>query len=283
MNYAYTLLDAIAGEWRRTPRYIDVDTGTVDAQWYADQGRWIELAGWGVYQEWIEPGDAPVGYDEPVVAIPDGETREYACKYIAGTEEEQTLATKQQMAAQIDSQVPDGGARQLVEDALFEGQIQSYSGGASERKSELEDTPAAELDSFDVTVVPTPLDGAGYVQAKMTTFIDIVDPWAGAPNDIYALRCVLKIITDGQEASGASARAHMFDEQGVDQGVMSFTQDPANSAIWETQSQVGRYWSDPEQGASMRLLWDSGSIAVAETKQLDGYGDRQYAIVRAGL
>lgn len=266
------------------PRSVYGD-GTIETQILIDRDDVVTLAQNDIYAHYTEEGDAPLGYDDwsRVPSTP----ADYYDRARSGTQAERDDATvaqtRDQLQREIDAQVPDGGARQLVEDALFEGQIQSYSGGASELKSDLEDTPDAELDAFNTTIHPTPLDGTGYIQAKMTTFVDIVDPWAGAPNDIYALRCGINIITEGEEASGASARAHMFNEQGVDQGVLPFVQDATNPAVWWCQSQEGRYWSDPAAKASMRLLWDSGSLPVAETKVLNGYGDRQYAIVRAGL
>lgn len=278
-----TLLDWIETSWRVTPEYVEVDNMVIDPYWYADQGRWSELAAWSIYEEWVEPGTAYLGYDDPVVEEID--SRERAARYLAGTAEDRIAATREQKAREIDAQVPDGGARQLVEDPLFEGLIQSNSGGASERKSELEDTPDAEVAAFNTAIVPTPFDGAGYVQAKMTVFIDIVDPWAGAPDAIYALRVALKVITPGSEADGESARAHMFNGDGVDQGVLPFTQDPEDPAVWQCQSQDGRFWTDPEDVAKMRLYWDSGSLPVTDTMTIEGYGDanRKYAIVRAGL
>jgi hypothetical protein len=280
----FRLWDQISGEWRITPQYPTVEGGLViDAQWYANAGNWDDLSAWGIYEELLSTEPAPLGYLEPEVNLVDG--RERALRYAAGTAEERIAATREQKAREIDAQVPDGGARQLVEDPLFEGLIQSNSGGASERKSELEDTPDAEVAAFNTAIVPTPFDGAGYVQAKMTTFIDIVDPWAGAPDAIYALRVALRIITPGSEADGESARAHMFNGDGVDQGVLPFTQDPDDPAVWQCQSQDGRFWTDPEDVAKMRLYWDSGSLPVTDTMTIEGYGDasRKYAIVRAGL
>lgn len=280
---SFILWDDIGGDWVRTSRNVLVqpESVVIDSQWYAEQGYWEQLAAWSIYEEQLQAGDAPLGYATPEVVSSDG--RQYAYRAISGTDAEHTQATRQQKASEIDAQVPDGSARRLVEDPLFEGEIQSYSGGASERKSDLEDTADVDVDEFNTAVTPTPLSGAGFVQAKMTTFIDIVDPWAGAPSDIYALRCALQILTEGEYADGASARAHMFNEAGIDQGVISFTQDAEDPSIWWAQSQEGRYWGDPDTSASMRLLWDSGSLPVAETKLLNGFGDRQYAVVRAGL
>lgn len=280
---SFILWDELTGSWRRTPQKVTVQPGDIriDCQWQAEQGNWDQLTAWGIYEEWLSPEQAPLGYAVPVVENIDG--RDRAARYPTGTQEEKDAANRQQLSSEIDAQVPNDSVRRLVEDPLFERQVEAYSGGASERKSELEDTPDANLDSFESTVIPTPANGTGFVEAKMTTFIDIVDPWAGAPQNIYALVCVVKITTPGEESDGEALRAHMFNEAGVDQGVLPFTQDPDDLAVWRTQSQEGRYWSDPAAKASMRLLWDSGALAVAETKLLNGFGDRQYAVVRAGL
>lgn len=280
---SFILWDTIEdGIWRRTPQYPTVNGDTViDAQWQANAGNWDDLTGWGIYEEWNSPDYAPLGYLDPVVENIDG--RDRAARYPAGTQEEIDAAHRRQLAAEIDAQVPNDSVRRLVEDPLFEREVAVYSGGASERKSELEDTPDAGLAEFNPTVTPTPPKGTGYAEAKMTTFIDIVDPWAGAPTDVYALVCVVKITTPGEEGDGEALRAHMFNEAGVDQGVLPFTQDPDDLAVWRVQSQDGRLWADPEAKASMRLLWDSGSLPVAETKVLNGFGDRRYAVVRAGL
>ena len=189
---------------------------------------------------------------------------------------------REDIRLQIDGQVFTPSATQLVEDAFAARAVESTSGGASNRRSDLEDTADQDLDGFNAAITPTPLDGSGYVEAKMTTYIDIVDPWAGAPQDIYALVCVLEVLSEtGDE--GAEARAHMYGpKDGPAGAVLSFARDAGNPKIWRSQSQEGRYWSDPDENASMRLLWANGSIPVDSTKELQGYGDRDYAVVRYG-
>lgn len=252
---------------------------------FGDSSPDSSMAASGWYRLWVDDGGAQPGQyyaKELGPVVVDEITVPPRCTRLDVWVEYSPAQKRAKMNGIIDAQVANGTARDLVEDATLERDIEMTSGGASERKSDLEDESDANLDAFDTTITPTPIDGAGFIEAKVVTTIARVTPWVGAPDDDLALKVVIKIIRGGDAVAGASARAHMFGpKDGPAGAVMTFTQDATDPNIWESQSQQGRYWQDENQEASMRLLWNSGSLPVAETRVIVGLGDRQSMIVRA--
>lgn len=243
-----------------------------------DAGAWSA----GYARLWVDDPESPYVYGRKIHGTPTLNTGAQRAEQVNSWQEFTPEEKRARITDDINVQIFQAGGTQLVEDALAARAVESTSGGASNRRSDLEDTPDPDLDSFDPAIVPTPLDGSGTTEAKQTTFIDIVDPWAGAPADIYALVVWLEVLSDtGDE--GAEARAHMFGpKDGPAGAVLPFTRDAGNPKLWRAQSQEGRYWSDPAETASMRLLWANGSVPVDSTKILQGYGDRDYSVVRYG-
>ena len=247
------------------------------------------LATYGHYRLWVDDGGAQPGQHYRLEAgqvLVDEVTQPPRCTRTDIWVENSPEQKRARLYADIDNQVTQDPSRRLVEDPTMWRSIESTSGAASAKASDLEDTSDANLDAFDATIDPTPADGAGYIEARMTTTIGIGStPWPDDQSpDVLALIVILEIIMGGDTAAGASARAHMFGpKDGPSGAVMPFTQDAQNPAIWKSESQVGRYWQDPAQTASMRLLWNNGSLPVAETKILQGQGDSQSAVVRAPI
>ena len=243
-----------------------------------DTGAWVA----GYARLWLDDPANPYTYGRKVVGTPTLNVPQQRAEQVNSWTEFTPEEKRADITNRINAQVFRADGTQLVEDPLAARAVESTSGGASNRRSDLEDTADNALDGFDPTITPTPLDGAGAVEAKQTAFIDIVDPWAGAPQDVYALVVWLEVLTDtGDE--GASARAHMFGpKDGPAGAVLPFTRDAGNPKLWRVESQDGRKWDSPETTASMRLLWDNGSLPVDSTKILQGYGDRDYSVVRAG-
>lgn len=243
-----------------------------------DAGAWAA----GYARLWLDDPSNPYVYGRKVAGTPTLNSGAQRAEQVNSWQEFTPEEKRGQIRADIDNQVFAPSGTQLVEDAFAARAVESTSAGASERRSDLEDTADGALDSFNPAIVPTPLDGSGFVEAKQTAFIDVVDPWVSEPDNVYALVVLLEVLTDtGDE--GASARAHMFGPRDGPAGaVMTFTRDAGNPKVWRSQSQLGRYWADPNLTASMRLLWDNGSLPVDSTKELQGYGDRDYSVVRAG-
>ena len=247
------------------------------------------LAIYGHYRLWVDDGGAKPGQYYQLQTgqvLVDEVTQPPRCTrtdiWVKYSPEQQ----RAEMLSEIDAQVVQDPSRRIIEDPTLWRSTERTSGAASAKASDLEDTPDANLDAFDTKIDPTPVDGAGFIEARMTATIGIGStPWPNDQSpDILALIVVLEIIMDGDVAAGASARAHMFGpNDGPSGAVMTFSQDAANPAIWTSETQVGRYWQDPAETASMRLLWNNGSLPVAETKILQGQGDSQSAVVRAPI
>lgn len=249
-----------------------------------DAGAWNG----GYARLWVDDPAQPGQYWRKVTGAPVldlGDQRvEQVNSWVEWTPEQKRAALEQE----IDQQIFQMDAQQLVEDPVARSAVTATSGGAANRRADLEDTDDAGLDAFDPAIVPSPLDGHGVVQGRMTFYIDVVDPWAGDLDAIYAGICALEVLNSATGDEGQSARAQMLGPNDGAGAVTPFTRDADNPMLWWAQTEQGRYWDDPETPASMRLLWDDGSRPVDKTANVRGYGEgqgkdrRYYATVRYG-
>lgn len=236
----------------------------------------------GYARLWLDQPPKPAGYWQSVTGTPTLNEAQKRAEQVNSWVEFTPQEKRDAFTSQINAQIFAASGTQLVEDPLAARAVEATSGGASAKRSELEDTADQDLDTFDSTVIPTPLDGGTVIEAKQTTFVDVLDPHAGTPNAIYGLVVWLEVLTE-TGAEGAEARAHMFGpKDGPGGAVYPFAQDPGNPRLWKAQHGQAFLWENPEQTASMRLYWASGSVAVDNTKTLR-YGDRDYSVVRYGL
>lgn len=138
--------------WRLTPQYVDTIDGRVDSQVLAAQGDWDQLVLYGIYEERIMPGDAPLGYGDPVVEV-DG-SRTYAARYPVGTEEERIAAHRKQLEQQIEVHrtAADQMKIDLNRDPGLTVLMDEANASAEQKLIELDG--AVDLDAFDPAFDP---------------------------------------------------------------------------------------------------------------------------------
>ena len=277
----FILWDQINGFWTRTPqnRYVENGTLMIDSQFYASQSWWLMLQSYGIYEERIIPGPAPLGYNTPVIAL-DGE-REYADRYPTGTDAERNAQTRKDLANEISVQITQPTQAESVIDPGVNDDVVRTSSAASDKQIELDATADIDLIAFDTTIeTATPQADVGY--SRLSVIIEKQTPWAGAPDNDLGFTAILEVEEEYADQA-AEARLYVVDAPSDVGAVLPFVQDATYLNIWACRTRDGHMWAAPETSCTVHLLWGAGASVISPDLTCEELYDRSVATIRYGV
>ena len=242
---------------------------------------WATLALGGYYREVREdPIEYQDGWAEPVISSDPPHAPPYA--WVAAGPKMPVATIRQLKQQEIEEQVSRPDVRTLIRDPYTQQDLQREWAAASDRMSELEDTPDQDVEAFDTTidVAPPQTEGAEYSDFSVQNAE--LEPWAGAPDNDIGFLAQIRILTD-EPSIGDQARLQVVAAPSDVGAVLSFVQDADDPSLWTCEARDGHKWVDRDATVRVRLLWGAGNLPVSPTLTSVGLYDRKATPVRYGV